>query len=808
MNNAAGALVIASGANLAMPNVAVGTGFDLEVEGTAVFAGLNVNGSSQVTVAAGGSLTISSSFSPGTGNFTNAGTLHIASSMNLNTSVVLTNSGTMTVDQSSSINGPVTNSGTLQIAGSLTVNGSGQIRNGCAMSVAGDLSNNGAGSSNSGLLLVSGGFSNNGSWSQSPAGTLASSTLTDDGSVSGFGQYHFGGQTSVQGSFVGDSSSAPITVDTTAPAGQSFNVQNGTVANVVRGSVGLSSLAAYPAPDCGTPRPSADLIVAKSGPASVTQGSSVTYAVTVSNAGPGSANAVAATDALPAGLTGVTASNGGVVNGASVTWNLGTIAAAGTTTVTITGTATGAAGTTLLDVASATSSTPDPNPENNDGSSESSRAETDIVALVPPNTAPVADDQTFTTTTGIIVLGRATASDAQPDQALRYSIVGEPSHGVIGLLPGGGFAYRSAADFTGVDSATFQVCDNGTPVLCDQGVLTFDVYPIATDDADETYEGEPVDIPILLNSVSPGAVLVTPLVAPPANGTVTLDTATGIATYTPNAGFIGTDSFTFQICSPTAPTLCDTGTVAITVVKLNRPPIIADILIQTTTDTPVEEHLPTSDPDGNPLVITRGAPARSGAVRVAGDGTVVYTPRPGFAGRDQFSAIVCDDGEPMLCATGNATVEVTPIANADTATTPTGVPVSVDVAANDLGTVDPPSIVTPPSHGTVVADGTGFTYTPAADFDGTDTFEYQICAINADDLCATATATITVEASIPPTPPVPPEPPLPPNPLDPTGGLAFTGADVIGPLTAGLGAVAGGGVLLLAVGYFRRRRRA
>jgi uncharacterized repeat protein (TIGR01451 family) len=804
MNNAAGALVVAAGGTLAMPNVAVGAGFTLDVEGTAVFAGLNINGSAAFTIAAGGDMTISSSFSPGAGTITNAGTLHIASSMNLNTSVTLSNSGELMVDQASSLNGPFTNTGTARFGGTLTINGSGSLQNGCAMSVAGDLNNNGSASANGGILLVTGGFSNNGSWSQSPSGSLGATTLTDDGHVTGFGQYRFTGNTSVQGSFVGDSASAPITADTTAPAGQIFTVQTGTVSNVVRGIVTESTLESFPAPDCGTPRPSADVLVSKSGPATATQGSAVTYTVTVGNGGPGAADAVTVTDALPAGLSGVTASNGGVVSATTVIWTVGTLAVNQVASLTVSGTVTAAAGTTLLDVASSASSTPDPDPENNDGSSESSQAETLVVAAVPPNQPPIATAQTLTATTGTIALGRATATDPDSDQELRYSLVTRPIHGVMGLLPGGGFAYRSASDFSGVDTAEFMVCDNGTPVLCSSATITFNVLPIATDSAAQTFEAQPVVIPIVPNSVSAGSQLSDTLVTPPAHGSITFDLATGEATYTPVAGFTGTDGFEFQTCSPTAPTLCDTGTVTVTVVPVNRPPLINDVLVQTTTDTPVSHQFDISDPDGNVTRASAGSPPRSGGVAVQPDGTVVYTPVPGYAGRDSFSTIVCDDGDPELCASGTAVVEVSPIATADSVTGSAGDPVTVDILANDLGTVDAPTIVTPPAHGTLAPSGTSFVYSPNAGFAGIDSFEYQICATNAADLCATATATVTVDAVVAP---VPPNPPTPPTPGDPDGSLAFTGVNAEGPLLWAAGALVLGLVIVGVSAFVRRGRR-
>ena len=228
-----------------------------------------------------------------------------------------------------------------------------------------------------------------------------------------------------------------------------------------------------------------------------------------------------------------------------------------------------------------------------------------MVPVIVPNTRPVADDLVVQGVTGSTILGRVTATDAQAGQTLHFSVVSGPSNGRLVMLPGGEFDYRSNGLFTGVDTATFQACDNGVPSLCDQGTITFNIFPIASDDIAQTFENHAVVIPLVPDNASPGAALVSPLVTPPANGTATLAIAAGTATYTPNSGFLGTDLFVFRICSPTAATLCDTATITITVIKLNQPPVIDDLTMQTTARVPVQGQLSISDPDGDAVTATR-----------------------------------------------------------------------------------------------------------------------------------------------------------------------------------------------------------
>ncbi|MEO6821320.1 MAG: DUF11 domain-containing protein, partial [Candidatus Nanopelagicales bacterium] len=117
---------------------------------------------------------------------------------------------------------------------------------------------------------------------------------------------------------------------------------------------------------------SADLSIAKSGPATVTAGGSMSYALVVVNKGPSDAGSVQVTDTLPAGVTFVSAiglgwsctNNGNV----SVTCTLAALASAETAdTITVVVSAPGQA-MSLTNTASVASSTPDPNLANNTSS--------------------------------------------------------------------------------------------------------------------------------------------------------------------------------------------------------------------------------------------------------------------------------------------------------------------------------------------------------------------------------------------------------------------------------------------------------
>jgi hypothetical protein len=138
-------------------------------------------------------------------------------------------------------------------------------------------------------------------------------------------------------------------------------------------------------------------------------------------------------------------------------------------------------------------------------------------------------------------------------------------------------------------------------------------------------------------------------------------------------------------------------------------------------------------------------------------GEITYTPDANYSGSDVFTYQVCDSSGD--CSVGTAFVTTTvveiddpPVANPDAVATPEDTAVTVDVVANDSdvdGNLDPStvSIVAGPSHGSVVVDPVSgeITYTPKADYNGSDSVTYQVCDTSPTPLCDVATVTVTVD---------------------------------------------------------------
>ena len=155
-----------------------------------------------------------------------------------------------------------------------------------------------------------------------------------------------------------------------------------------------------------------------------------------------------------------------------------------------------------------------------------------------------------------------------------------------------------------------------------------------------------------------------------------------------------------------------------------------------------------TDPDGDTLSVTDATTPANGTVTID-NGTVTYKPAPGFSGTDTFDYTITDG-----IATDTATVTVA-VANAaptavdDEASTGRNQPVDIAVLANDTdpdGDTLSVTGATNPANGTVTNDNGTVTYTPAAGFTGTDTFDYTITDGTADD---TATVTVAVANAAP-----------------------------------------------------------
>jgi|GEM_PF-1556285 len=371
------------------------------------------------------------------------------------------------------------------------------------------------------------------------------------------------------------------------------------------------------------------------------------------------------------------------------------------------------------------------------------------------NQPPVAPDDKVSTPEDTPVVIDALGDDTDPegDPLSIESIVTQPKHGSVSVNPDGTLTYVPEENYTGEDSFVINVCDDqGNCVESTVGVTVTPINdaPTPADDSATTPSGTDVTINVSENDSDPdGDSTSVNNVSDPANGTAT-DNGDGTVTYTPDAGFTGTDTFTYEACDEQG--LCAEATVTVEVGIDNAPPTAGDDTVTVdedsggTTLTPLDND---SDPENDGLTITNVEDPQGGSVTDNGDGTLTYTPDEDFEGDDAFTYTVCDDSG--NCDTATITVTVTgsddpPTAYDDYAGTGADAAVTIDVVANDVepdGEALTITGLTTPSNGTVVDNGDGtVTYTPDAGFTGEDAFTYTVC--DPQNNCDTAEVYVVV----------------------------------------------------------------
>jgi hypothetical protein len=367
-------------------------------------------------------------------------------------------------------------------------------------------------------------------------------------------------------------------------------------------------------------------------------------------------------------------------------------------------------------------------------------------ARVVITVGPVAKDDSLTTPFDTPVSNTVVTNDNYPTEST-FDKVLSPKNGTATVNTDGTFTYTPTMGFSGIDTFTYQVClPSPNNTVCDTARVVIKVGPVAQDDTNTTPFNEPVSNTVVTNDSYPmGSTF--GKVADPKKGTVTVN-SDGTYTYTPNTGFTGIDTFTYQVCLPSPnSSVCDTARVIITV-----GPDAQNDAFSTPHNTAVNKTVVTNDTYPTGSTFGKVTDPKKGTVTVNTDGTFTYTPNPGFTGIDTFTYRVClPVPNNTICDTARVVVVVGPNAVNDAFTTPFNTPVSNTVVTNDTYPLASNfSTVTNPKNGSVmfISDGS-FTYTPTTGFSGLDTFTYRVCMPSPNQtLCDTARVIITISPDV------------------------------------------------------------
>ena len=379
----------------------------------------------------------------------------------------------------------------------------------------------------------------------------------------------------------------------------------------------------------------------------------------------------------------------------------------------------------------------------NDGTTDSAEA-TITVTVSAVNDIPTVADVAVSTTEDTAVEITLTGSDIDED-SLTFSI-GEATNGTVSL-DGAVATYTPNANFNGTDSFTYTANDGTTDSA--EATITVTVsavndIPTVADVAVSTTEDTAVEITLTGSDIDEDSLTFS--IGEATNGTVSLDGA--VATYTPNANFNGTDSFTYTANDGTTDSA--EATITVTVSAVNDIPTVADVAVSTTEDTAVEITLTGSDIDEDSLTFSIGE-ATNGTVSL--DGAVAtYTPNANFNGTDSFTYTAndgtTDSAEATITVTVSAVNDIPTVADVAVSTTE-DTAVEITLTGSDIDEDSLTFSIGEATNGTVSLDGAVATYTPNANFNGTDSFTYTANDGTTDSAEATITVTVSAVNDIP-----------------------------------------------------------
>ncbi|MEX2174301.1 MAG: Ig-like domain-containing protein [Pirellulaceae bacterium] len=366
--------------------------------------------------------------------------------------------------------------------------------------------------------------------------------------------------------------------------------------------------------------------------------------------------------------------------------------------------------------------------------------------LEPPLHGTITFNSTFGAAGGVL----ENDSDVEGDMLPAAALVSGPANGTLTWNGDGTFAYVPNPNFHGTDTFTYRASDG----QADSNVATVTITvnpvndaPVAVDDSADTDEDTAVTIDVRSNDSDLDGDTLTPvLVGGPANGAL-VPNANGTFTYTPGANFHGTDTFTYLTNDGTDDS--NVATVTITVNPVNDLPVANSGSLATNEDTAGSGQLAAADIDGDSLTYSVVVGPAHGGVVVNADGTFTYTPAANYNGPDSFTFWAYDGTVDSNVATVTITVNPVndvPVAQNDSLATNEDTTASGQLVATDIdGDSLTYSVVAGPAYGTLDLNAaTGaFSYTPAANFRGSDGFTFRASDGGGDSSAATFAIAVT-----------------------------------------------------------------
>jgi hypothetical protein len=377
----------------------------------------------------------------------------------------------------------------------------------------------------------------------------------------------------------------------------------------------------------------------------------------------------------------------------------------------------------------------------NDGQLDSAVA-TVSLAVRPVNDAPVGAPQTLATVEDVSLALTLTATDVDSSE-FTFAVATPPTHGTLtGTAPN--LTYVPDADYNGPDGFTFSASDgtmDSVPATISLSVTPLNDPPMATDQTFSQAQDTTVIFTLSATDVD-GDTLTYTIVTPPAHGALS-GTAPNL-TYTPAFNYRGADALVFsasdgQIASNQA-------TISFDMIAVSHPPVANDQAVALAEDSAANIMLVASDLDGDVLSYAIVTPPAHGSLAGIAP-NLTYTPGPDYHGPDSFAFKTNDgsaDSNTAIVSLTIAPINDAPAASAQSLTLAEDSSVAVLLSASDVeGDALTYSIQAPPAHGILTGTAPNLTYSPAANYNGPDSFTFNVRDADLESGIATVSFTIT-----------------------------------------------------------------
>ncbi|WP_346188841.1 tandem-95 repeat protein [Rubritalea halochordaticola] len=329
-------------------------------------------------------------------------------------------------------------------------------------------------------------------------------------------------------------------------------------------------------------------------------------------------------------------------------------------------------------------------------------------------------------------LNGAVAGDESHPEWLTLSLVGGNAHlnakstfyGHIDAAHGNVHLNASSQLIGSVRTEMFSI--NGRSLLryAPREIVVVNQAPSANSASYEVVED--ASIQLELTGVDPeGQPLTYTITAQPQHGT--LSGTAPLLTYTPAAGYAGSDQISFVVSDGVNTSA--TAVIDLNVLPVNDAPTAESKVYSLDEDTSVNVLLAGSDQEGEALSYTVLSQPLHGQVTGTAP-NLVYTPDADFFGQDSFTYKVNDGELDSEIATIDLTVDAVndqPVANAQSLPTAEDQNLTIQLTGSDVeGDALSYTIKTQPLSGFLSGVGADWVYTPNPDYHGDDSFTFVV----------------------------------------------------------------------------------